>query len=319
MGMALTIPSAAGATADGVASETPAATPQVRNLTITVGMEISVAWATRGVPAGSAARVVVQLAGYQPVEVSTTRRSIAVDWGSLWLNPVPADAMVRFAKATVTLVDSAGRPLASRTGIRQISRLAAPQAVSVTPEVLGYSVAWQTNAFDRSTVALVVEVDPETGGKAVVRTGLASKGRIFVPTSRLDTRFVQVFFVGGPSTSAAASALAPESPLQVTPIDPGATDVTPPAPPCCLTWAGGASSLTVAWNASDYPGAQGLLLWVGESLDNRSVSRVTMGPGAGTFTIPDLQPKARYFVSAAAFDAANNVSAQTPTQEIYTQ
>ena len=79
MGMALTIPSAAGATADGVASETPAATPQVRNLTITVGMEISVAWATRGVPAGSAARVVVQLAGYHPVEVSTTRRLIAVD------------------------------------------------------------------------------------------------------------------------------------------------------------------------------------------------------------------------------------------------
>lgn len=84
--------------------------------------------------------------------------------------------------------------------------------------------------------------------------------------------------------------------------------------------AAGPGSLTVQWNPADHPGARGLLVSYGESLENMAVRRVTFAAGnvPEALVIDGLTPRTRHFVHVNAWDGAGNLSTPTPVREIWT-
>lgn len=288
---------------------------QVSSVTVNFGSGGAyVAWKLSGPAAGLTTRVTVQLEGYEAYQVTprANRRNIQVQMKDLMAVTASSPRPSRTLSAQVTLMDQSGRVIATQSGARSLSQLAPPQGVTAEPDFLAYRVKWSNQGVDRKLVAQVIEWDLVTGRQKVASQAMASRGQIWVRAG-IGTRLVQLQFV----SANALSAPWPGAPLQVASKDPVPIDVTPPAPPCCLNWAPGPGTLTVAWNAADHPRAVGFLITYGTSQDNVAVARVPIS-GATSYTITGLKPKTRYTVTVSSWDSAGNVSQPSKAQEYTT-
>lgn len=307
-----------GGTAQGapVSPKADASSMKVASVTVNFGSAgADVAWRLSGSVTGLTTLVRVHLEGYEPFQATprANRRSVQVQMKDLMSVAASPSTPTRTLSAQVTLVDQAGRVVATKSSTRALSQLASPQGVTAEPASLAYRVKWSSQGLDRKLVAQVVEWDLVRGTQSVVRSGMAYRGQIEVPVNRFNPRLVQVQFV---ATNALSSAW-PSSPITVTPKDPVGGDVTPPAPPCCLNWAPGPGTLTVSWNPAEHPRAVGFLITYGTSPNNVAVARVPIS-AATSYTITGLQPKTRYTVTVSSWDSAGNVSQPSKAQEYTT-